>query len=415
MRFLNVKSIVLFLSSFYMYTHAERVYTVEKLIIPEYHIKLNDTAYTHISTENQVFDNEWKNSQKISFNYDYEGKQTGYSVVIWKDSLNSWADTMYCMFFYNSLNQPISYQVSQVYNDTVDYVIYKEYYLYNNTTNRLDKITIFSKNSADSLVISSEEIFLYSQNSELDSVITVNYDEDANYVWSVVSEKVNYISDTMYSISENTSYKPHPDSPSICFDIEHQYLFSADGKKKMQGRCLLPGLITERTLYSYREEDGLPEIDLNQNIKSIAEKSYSDTSRIIYEYSFQGQLLIKTSTTEILSPGGWVPVTKIINRFASEVVSTKKNYLNTNKRDLKIKIFLSQSSNPVLSISSPEKILSIEIFSINGVLLHKEKKCPDQAQFNLSGCKIKNYCGQMIARIQLESGFTSIQKVFSIR
>lgn len=398
-----------------MHIHAEKVYTVEKSIIPEYQIKLKGGTYTYISTERQIFDNQWKNNQKISFNYDHDGKQTGYSVLIWNESLNNWADTMYCMLFYNSQNQPISYQVSQVHNDTMDHVIYKEYYLYDQNTNKLDKVTIFSKNSADSIVLSSEENFLYSQNKLLDSVITINYDEDDGYVWSVISEKVNYINDTMYSISENTSYIPHPDSPAISFDIEHQYHFSADGKKKMHGKCLLSGLITERTLYSYREEDGLPEIELNQNIKSIIEKTYSDTSRIVYEYSFQDQLLIKTSVTEVSSADGWIPVTKNIDRYASQVVSTKKNFLNTTNGDLKIKIYLTQSPNPVLSISSAEKISSIEIFSINGVLLYKEKSFPDQAQFNLSSRKIVNYCGQMVARIQLESGFTSIQKVFSIR
>ena len=97
---------------------------------------------------------------------------------------------MYCMFFYNTSKQPLSYQVSAVFADTVEKVAYKEYYFYNNTTSKLEKMISFSKNRADSLVVSTEEEYFYSQNLDLDSVITIGYHRDDHYIWKIVTEKV---------------------------------------------------------------------------------------------------------------------------------------------------------------------------------------------------------------------------------
>jgi hypothetical protein len=400
-----------------MSAQAERVYTVDRIIIPEFHITLHNTTYTRKSNETQIFDNQWKNKQKISFNYDLAGKQVGYSVVNWNSSLNTWTDSMYCMFFYNSLEQPTAYQVSSVHGDTVDHVIYKEYYSYNSTTNKLEKMMTFSKNSADSLVLSSEEEYKYSQITELDSVITFNYDEDDGYVWSTIREKVLYVSDTVYSISENTSYVPIPDSPAVVFDIEHQYYFSADGKMSMQGKCLVTGILTERTLYSYRTEDGLPETDLSQNIASFVDKTYKDTSRIAYSFSFQDQQIIKTATTEILSSGSWIPVSRKIDTYTSGKVIVQRNSPVTADRDYGIKMHLSHSSNPSLIISSPEIISSIELFSINGALLHKQKNIQsgneiriDMPQRKFSDCSIP-----LIVKIQLENGLSFTRRFFQVR
>lgn len=413
----TIKHISMFLLLFTMSVHAERAYTVERVIIPEYHITMHNTVYTLMSSETQIFDSQWNNKKKFSFSYDREGMQGGYSIVNWSDSLECWTDSMYCMFFYNSRKQPIAYHVSPVHDDTVDNVLYKEYYFYDNTTSKLEKMTSFSQNSTDSLVLSSEEEYIYSQNSELDSVTTTNYDEDDNYIWSIVTEKVRYTSDTVYSIFENTSYIPYPDSPAITFDVEHQYLFSSDGKKRMQGKCLVAGVLTERTLYSDREEDGLPEMDLSQNIDSFTDKTYKDTSRISYTYSFQDKLITKTATTEILASENWIPVSKKIDTYSSEEVSVRKNSLMPTDRHYKINAYLPHSSHPALFISSSERITSIELFSISGALLHKEKTVhhEDKIRLDLSTQKAAYYCGPMVAKIQLENGFTSTQRIFQVR
>lgn len=413
----NIKRTCMFLILLTIYTRAERAYTVERVIIPEYQITLHNMVYTNVSSESQVFDSQWENQQQFSFKYDNDGKLIGYSVVYWNNSSNSWGDSLYCMFFYNYNKQVIAYHVSPVNDDTVSSVIYKEYYTYNNTTNKLNKLNAFSPNSADSLVLSSEEEYIYSQNSELDSVTTINYDENENYVWSTVTEKVHYVSDTMYSISENTSFKTDPDSSPTTYDIEHQYLFSTDGKKLMQGKCLVPGLITERTLYSYREEDGLPEMDLNQNIASFIDKTYKDTSRIMYSYLFENQQIIKTATTEILSSGSWIPVSREIDTYVSKKVSARKNNPIAIERDYNIKVYLSHSSNPALFISSPGKITSIELYSINGALLLKEYSIlpGKEILLDVSTSRVAKFCGPMIAKIRLENGSSLIQRVFQVR
>lgn len=417
MNTIKCKSITMFFLLFCMSVQAERVYTVDRVIIPEFRITRHNTSYTRVSNETQTFDSLWKNKQKISFEYDQEGKQNGYSVVNWSNALNTWTDSMYCMFFYNSLKQPIAYQVSSVNGDTVDHVVYKEFYYYNSTTNKLEKMMVFSKNGADSLVLSSEEEYKYSQITELDSVITINYDEDDRYVWSTIREKVLYVSDTMYSISENTSYVPLPDSPAVSFDIEHQYYFSSDGKMSMQGKCLVSGILTERTLYTYRTEDGLPETDLSQNIASFVDKSYKDTSRIMYQFSFQDQQIIKTATTEILSAGSWLPVSRRIDTYTSDKVFTRKHCLVTSDRDNRIKVHLSHSSNPVLIISSPERISSIELFSINGALLYKQKNIQsgNKTGIHIPHRKVANCCVPMIVKVQSENGLCSTQRLFQLR
>lgn len=50
-----------------LYIHAERVYNVEKVIIPEYRITVQNRAYTQISSEIQTFDTQWKNKKKTYF------------------------------------------------------------------------------------------------------------------------------------------------------------------------------------------------------------------------------------------------------------------------------------------------------------------------------------------------------------
>ncbi|MBN1604834.1 MAG: hypothetical protein JW915_24715 [Chitinispirillaceae bacterium] len=413
----NIKHKCIFLLLLTIYTYAERVYTVDRVIIPEYHFTLKNTVYTKVSSESQIFDNQWKNKQKFSFSYNDDGNQKGYSVVYWSNSSNSWTDSLYCMFSYNSSKQVIAYHVSPVNDDTVNSVIYKEYYSYNNNMNKFEKMNTFSPNSTDSLVLSSEEVYIYSQNSELDSVITINYDEDENYIWSTVSEKVHYVSDTMYSISEKTSYRTGPDSPPTTYDIEHQYLFSTDGKKLMQGKCLIPGLITERTLYSYREEDGLPEMDLSQNIDSFSDTTYKDTSRITYSYSFQDQSVIKIATTEILNSGNWVPDSRRVDTYFSEAVSTRKNSQQTTSRQYKINVYLTSSSRPALFISSSDRVISIELYSINGALLLKENSIQPgkEIQLDVSTNRVANFCGPMIAKIRLENGSSLVQRFFQVR
>lgn len=411
-----IKHTSIFLLLLSIYVHGEKVYTVERMIVPECKINLNNTIYIHISSETQMFGSQWKKTQKFSFNYDNDGKQNWYSVVHWNDSLNSWTDSMYCMFFYNSSKQPVAYYVSSVNNDTARHVVYKEYYSYSNTANKLEKINKFSRNSADSLVLSSEEEYIYSLKSELDSIITINYDEDENYIWSTITEKVNYVSDTMYSIFENTSYITNPDSPAVSYDIEYQYHFSSDGKMCMQGICLLPDLITERTLYSYREEDGLPEMDLSQNIDSFADTTYKDTSRTTCSYSFQDNSVIKTATTEILSSENWIPVSRTIDTYISEEVSVPERLI-TADRQYKISAYLINSSYPELVISSSLKVTSVELFSINGVLLHKEKSIRYGKEINLdlSNQQVANYRGPIMAKIHLENGSNSIQRILHVR
>jgi len=413
----TIKHICVFLLVLSIYIRAQKAYTVERVIIPEYHITLNNTVYTKISSESQIFDNQWKNKQQFSFSYDDDGKQNGYSVVYWDNSSASWTDSLYCMFIYNSSKQPIAYHVGPVNGDTVDSVIYKEYYSYNGTTNKLEKINTFSPNNADSLVLSSEEEYIYSQNSEIDSVTTNNFDENENYIWSTVAEKVHYVSDTMYSIFESTSYRTDPDSPATTYEIEHQYFFSTDGQKLMQGKCLMPGLITERILYSYREDDGLPEMDLSQNIDSFTDTTYKDTSKITYSYSFQDQSVIKTATTEILTSGNWVPVSRKIDTYFSEAVSTRKNGVITADRQYKINAYVTRSPHPALFISSSERITSIELYSINGALLFKENniRYGNKIRLDVSNQRVANYCGPMVAKIRLENGSNLIQKVFQVR
>lgn len=413
----TIKQTCFYLLSLFIVIHAESVYNVDRIIIPDYQITLNNKVYTKTSSENQVYDNQWKNKQKFTFSYDDDWKQKGYSVVYWNNASNIWTDTIYCMFFYNSNKQPGAYFVSSINGDTISAVFYKEYYSYYNTIKKLENIKSYSENSKGKLVLFTEEEFLYSQNSKLDSVTTINHDEEYDYVWSTVTEKVRYVNDTMYSIVENTSFKADPDSPSTTYDVEHQYFFSNDGKKLLQGKCLLPGVITERTLYSYRKEDGLPEMDLDQNIESFANKTYKDTLRISYSYSFQDQSLIQTATTETFASEKWVPVSRKIDTYYSQAVAILKNNQKVANSHFKINVFLNHSSNPSFFISASDNVLSIEFFTISGALLYKENmlQSGNDVQLDLSHQRIANYSGPMVAKIKLENGNSMIQKILQIR
>jgi hypothetical protein len=73
MNIFNIKRTCIFLLLLTIYAHAERAYTVKRVIIPKYQITVHNTVYTMISSESQVFDNQWENKQQFSFKYDNEG------------------------------------------------------------------------------------------------------------------------------------------------------------------------------------------------------------------------------------------------------------------------------------------------------------------------------------------------------
>ncbi len=413
----SIKRCILLLLVFTINIRAERIYPpVERKIVPDHRISVNQNSYTLLSGESQIYLDEWQSSQKVLYEYDNEGKLQHYAVITWDATLNAWTDSMYCMFFYDS-GKPISYQVSPIYADTVSSVIYKEYYSYDNTINKLVDMVSFTTNSKDSLVLYSKEDYVYSQLLELDSITTVGYDIEQNYTWRITTEEVRYANDTMYSIFENNIYTPHPDSASISFENEHQYFFSRDGKKKMQGKCLIPGLITERILYSYREEDGLPAMELSQNIDSFVDMTYKDTTRIIYSYSFDDQLMIQTATTEIRSAESWIPVSREIDTYTSHAVTARKYEMIAGSRPQCVDAYLTRSAHPALIISSPERIKSVDLFALDGALLLSNKISgnKDRIVLKLSNCASANYNGPVIVHVRMENGYASTKKIFRIR
>ncbi|HMA64335.1 MAG TPA: hypothetical protein VKO63_04010, partial [Chitinispirillaceae bacterium] len=92
----TIKCTCFYVLSLFIFTHAESVYTVDKVIIPEYQITLNNKEYTKAASESQVYDTQWKNKQKFTFTYDNNGKQNGYAVVYWSNTSNIWTDSVYC-------------------------------------------------------------------------------------------------------------------------------------------------------------------------------------------------------------------------------------------------------------------------------------------------------------------------------
>ena len=58
MNMITYKNICTLLLLLCMSAQAERVYTVDRIIIPEFHITLHNTTYTRKSNETQIFDNQ---------------------------------------------------------------------------------------------------------------------------------------------------------------------------------------------------------------------------------------------------------------------------------------------------------------------------------------------------------------------
>lgn len=406
-----------FLLSVVTFTHAERAYNVEKTILPEYQLVLPDGIYILDTYESQVLIGEdWQSTQKAAYIYDNSGMLTSYVVTSLQ---GNWLDSTYNLFFYNSLKQPISYWVSQSSLDTIENVSYKDYFYYSALTNKLDSIKRYYLNSTGALANMIDEKYFYSANFDMDSTYTVYYDEEPGSIAYYTSEKLNYINDTVYSITQNTFYSIGESEFMDLGAVEYQYVFSSNGKKIVDGMNVFPDMLTDltnRTVYAWRAEDGLMEESVTQNmdLSKVLSVDYIDTLKTSYTYSVENSIMTRIATTSEWVVDKWVPISRTVDKFRNNITGVKRNNMIVARKKFNVNARLVHSN---LSISSTETIKAIELYSINGVLLHRMNTDKSSKSFtiNLEKSRIANFSGPIVAKVLSDKGLHSVQKVFQIR